>query len=553
MHQRVERVAVLAEGVLDVAVVGRVLRRGEQRPVQPHAAGLVVDLVLVAAAARDLDQDVELHGGAPLRRVADRHSLTHRESGGTVRLVVAAPSPCWRSCSRSSRLRRRRRAAAAPARTTDAGAAASAPCPPRSSRGDRRARAAARGPARHRLRRRRRSPRRSAPCSHAPGFGGRLLAAVADAATGTRALYDQPGATPGRAGVDRQAAHRGRAPGRARRRPTGSPRRSSRRRHGHVVLVGGGDPTLGRSAGQADRLPRRGPDQRPGRPAARAPRHRARASSSTARCSPGRPSRRTGTPADCRPTTPRRSPRSWSTAAGRAAGRCVRSATPDLAAGRGAGRRCSAPRSCRSRRGTAPPGPTRWRRVQSAPLSALVDADAAGLGQRHRRGPGPAGRDRRAPAGVLHRRGARRSARCSPGSASTSAPACTTAAGCRRRPGQPGRAGRGAAPDRRHGPPRRGAAALIAAALPVAGWSGTLARPLHAPAPSGSPPGRVRAKTGTLSRCRRWPGSCTTRPGGCWCSPSIADRAVGTVRRRGGRSTTALDAAAADARRCGCR
>ena len=39
-HQRVERVAVLAERVLDEAVVGRVLRRGEQRAVQPHPAGL---------------------------------------------------------------------------------------------------------------------------------------------------------------------------------------------------------------------------------------------------------------------------------------------------------------------------------------------------------------------------------------------------------------------------------------------------------------------------------------------------------------------------------
>ena len=38
-HHRVERVAVEAQGVLDVAVVGRVLRRGEQRPVQPDPTG----------------------------------------------------------------------------------------------------------------------------------------------------------------------------------------------------------------------------------------------------------------------------------------------------------------------------------------------------------------------------------------------------------------------------------------------------------------------------------------------------------------------------------
>jgi hypothetical protein len=59
--QRIQRVAVFAQRVLDIAVVGRVLGGGEQRPVQPDPAGGVVDLVLVAATARYLDQDVELH------------------------------------------------------------------------------------------------------------------------------------------------------------------------------------------------------------------------------------------------------------------------------------------------------------------------------------------------------------------------------------------------------------------------------------------------------------------------------------------------------------
>ena len=60
-HERVERVVVLAEGVLDEAVVGGVLRRREQGPVEPEPPRLVVELVLVAAAPGHLDEDVEIH------------------------------------------------------------------------------------------------------------------------------------------------------------------------------------------------------------------------------------------------------------------------------------------------------------------------------------------------------------------------------------------------------------------------------------------------------------------------------------------------------------
>ena len=58
----VERVAVLAQGVLDVPVVRRVAGRGEQHPVQADAAGGMVQLVLVPLALRDFYRHVELHG-----------------------------------------------------------------------------------------------------------------------------------------------------------------------------------------------------------------------------------------------------------------------------------------------------------------------------------------------------------------------------------------------------------------------------------------------------------------------------------------------------------
>ena len=62
-HERVERVAVLGQRPLDEAVVGRVAHRGEEPPVEREAAELLVPLVLVARARRDLDEHDAVHQG----------------------------------------------------------------------------------------------------------------------------------------------------------------------------------------------------------------------------------------------------------------------------------------------------------------------------------------------------------------------------------------------------------------------------------------------------------------------------------------------------------
>ena len=79
-HEGVERIAVAAERALDEAVVGRVLHRREEHAVEEDLAGLVVHLVLVARALRDLHDDGQ-HLASPVHRGQSSQARRYHPAG----------------------------------------------------------------------------------------------------------------------------------------------------------------------------------------------------------------------------------------------------------------------------------------------------------------------------------------------------------------------------------------------------------------------------------------------------------------------------------------
>ena len=449
-HERVERVAVLAERVLDVAVVGRVLGRGEQRAVQPHAARRVIDLVLVAAPPGDLDQDVELHGGSFVGAVTAITSVTHREPSSSGRPRRRCPRRAGRGAGRRGRRGRVRDHLRGPGRP-----------PPGARPGADTERAAARP---------RPGPRRPGRAPAPPAPGPALVAPPAERRDRRRRPRPEPARADRRPGQrcrrSTTAAATSRPP--PPRRPSCStPRPCSRcaaptdrlrttvsRGAAAVrcVLVGGGDPTLtSAAAGRPAPLRRRRADHRPGR--AGAPGRGARDAARRRRRAVHRPDDLAGLGGRGRAERLRRRDHRRSSPTAAAPHRATASAAPPpTSPPAGPWRRRWAGRACRSCAAGPRPAPGSWppcRRPRSATLvqQMLLESDnviAECLARQ-------IALAEKLPA-VVHRRGGGHPQRAAPGAR----PRPRRRHGRRQRAGrtrprQPGRAGRRAARRRRRG------------------------------------------------------------------------------------------------------
>jgi hypothetical protein len=58
-HQRIQRIAVLGQGVRHESVVGGIDGGGEQATIEAHHLSMVVELVFVAASPRYLNDDLD--------------------------------------------------------------------------------------------------------------------------------------------------------------------------------------------------------------------------------------------------------------------------------------------------------------------------------------------------------------------------------------------------------------------------------------------------------------------------------------------------------------
>ena len=88
-QERVGVIAVTGPGPLDEPVVEVVVDRRRQDPVQPEHLGLLVELVLVAAATRDLDDDLD-DFRERARRLHAR-TITGQGSGSPVERYCTGP------------------------------------------------------------------------------------------------------------------------------------------------------------------------------------------------------------------------------------------------------------------------------------------------------------------------------------------------------------------------------------------------------------------------------------------------------------------------------